>query len=86
MAIEESVSELNETIKELNRLLKHEFQEKAKTEQEKTESTGDSTHETGQPELEDVRSSLIRLKEKRTIKLPKLFSNPLEFKKFRTWP
>ena len=61
MAIEEAVLELTETMKELIETLKTEKQFKA--EPENKEEPQASKQETYQPELEEVRSSLIRLKE-----------------------
>jgi len=68
MAIEEAVLELTGTIKELIETLKTEKHvNKAEPEEEKeplASKRGTSKEkETEQPELEDVRSSLIRLKE-----------------------
>ena len=61
MAIEEAVLELTGTIKELIETLKTEKQDKA--EPEKKEEPQASKIEKEQPTLEDVRDSLIRLKE-----------------------
>jgi len=67
MAIKKAVLELTETMKELIETLKTEKQDKAEPEEEKeplASKRGTSKEEeTKQSELEDVRSSLIRLKE-----------------------
>ena len=67
MAIEEAVLELTETINELNKLLKHGLQTNAES-KKKTEATKEDSF---QPALDDVRNSLIQLKEARDHKTAK---------------
>ena len=58
MAIEDAVMQLNGTIKELNKILKHGLQANAEPEEQK-----ETQADTIRPGLEDVRTSLIQLKE-----------------------